>query len=166
MTTTNPELIPNQVVVGERNYEEALNLVIARAENELLIFDTDLSRGGYASQKRFELINQFLAKQPQNRLTIVLLDTQYFTQHCPRLFGLLENYSHMMTVYKTNGAAKIAQDCFIIVDKQHYIRRFNKDQARFKFAFDNAEMSVKLNMRFNELLEETTESISHNQLGL
>lgn len=164
--TTNRELIPKQVVVGERNYEEALNLVIARAKNELLIFDTDLSRGGYSSQKRFELINQFLARHPQNRLTIVLLDAQCFIQHCPRLFDLLENYSHMMTVYKTNDAAKIAQDCFVIADKQHYIRRFNKDQARFKFEFDDEDMTAQLIMRFNELLEETTESISHNQLGL
>ncbi len=162
----NLELIANQVVVGERNYEEALDLVIARAKNELLIFDTDLNRGGYASQKRYELINQFLAKQPQNRLMIVLLDAQYFIQYCPRLFGLLENYSHMMTVFKTNDAAKIAQDCFVIADKQHYIRRFNKDQARFKFAFNDKELSAQLVKRFNELLEETTESISHNQLGL
>ena len=166
MTATNLELIPNQVVLGERNYEEALNLVIARAENELLIFDTDLSRGGYASQKRFELINQFLAKQPKNRLTMVLLDANYFTQHCPRLFHLLENYSHIMTVYKTNDAAKVAQDCFVIADNQHYIRRFNKDQARFKFAFDDADISAQLTLRLTELLEETTESISHNQLGL
>lgn len=166
MTANNLELIPNQVVLGERNYEEALNLVIACAENELLIFDADLSRGGYTSQKRFELINQFLAKQPQNRLTIVLLEAQFFTQHCPRMFDLLKTYSHIMTVYKTNDAAKVAQDCFIIADNQYYIRRFNKDQARFKFAFDDAEMVAQLTLRFSELLEETTESISLNQLGV
>ena len=164
--TTNSDLKSNQVVIGERNYEEALNIVIAQAKNELLIFDADLSRGGYNSQKRFDLINQFLAKQPQNRLTIVLLDAQYFIQYCSRLFGLLENYSHLMTVYRTNDTAKIAQDCFVIADKQHYIRRFNKDQARFKFALDDEDMSAQLSIRFNELLEETTESISYSQLGL
>ncbi len=163
---TNAELIPNQVVVGERNYEVALNLVIARADSELLIFDTDLSHGAYSSQKRFELINQFLTKQPKNRLTIVLLDARYFMQYCPHLFDLLENYSHRMTVYKTNETAKIAQDCFVIADKQHVIRRFNKDQARFKYTLNDEDVAAQLTMRFNDLLEETTESISYNQLGL
>lgn len=160
------ELIPNQVLLGERNYEEALNLVIARAENELLIFDTDFSRGGYTSAKRFELLKAFLSKTTASKLIIVLLDADYFTQYCPRLFNLLENYSHLMTVYKTNQAAKIAQDCFVIADKQHVIRRFNRDQARFKFMFDDELTANQLNMRFNELLQETTEKISHQQLGL
>lgn len=163
---TNTELIPNQVVIGERNYEEALNLVIARAENELLIFDADFSHGGYSSLTRFELLNQFLAKSPKNKLTIILLDADYFTQYCPRLFGLLENYSHLMTVYKTNERAKVAQDCFAIADQQHVVRRFNQDQARFKFTLNDADLAAPINMRFNELLEETTESISHTQLGL
>ena len=164
--TTNLELIPNYIVIGERNYEEALDLVIAHAQNELLIFDADLNRGGYNNQKRFMLINQFLAKQPQNRLTIILLNADFFIQQCPRMSDLLKNYNHKMTVYKTKDAAKIAQDSFVIADKQHYIRRFNIDQARFKFAFDDKVNSAQLLGLFNELLEETTESISYNQLGL
>lgn len=160
------ELISNQVVLGERNYEEAINLVIARAETELLIFDADFCRGGYNSAKRFELLKAFLSKTTPNKLTIVLLDADYFNQYCPRLFNLLENYSHLMSVYKTNQAAKIAQDCFVIADKRHVIRRFNKDQARFKFMLDDEVVANQLNMRFNELLQETTEKISHQQLGL
>ena len=166
MTSSNLELIPNQVLMGERNYEAAIDLVIASAQSELLIFDADLSRGAYGSLNRLTLISQFLACQPQNRLTMILLDAEYFVQNCPRLFDLLKTYSHKITIYKTNEAAKVAQDCFVLADKQHYIRRFNKDLARFKFAFDDAEMGTQLNMRFNELLEETTETISHNQLGL
>ncbi len=50
------ELAPNTIILGERNYEAALDLVIAQAENELLIFDQDFVRGNYASSKRFELL--------------------------------------------------------------------------------------------------------------
>lgn len=166
----NTELIPNQVVLGERNYEAALNLVIARAESELLIFDHDFSRGGYTSLKRFELLNGFLAKSldknVKNKLSIILLDIDYFTQYCPKLFSLLEKYGHLITVYKTNQTAKIAQDCFVIADKQHVIRRFNINQPRFKFMFDDEALAAQLNTRFNELLAETTETISYRALGL
>lgn len=160
------ELTPNQILFGERNYEAALNLIISYAQNELVIFDADFSRGGYNSLKRYELLNQFLAKSNKNKLNIVLLDADYLMQNCPRLLGLLKNYSHLMTIYKTNQAAKIAQDCFIIADQQHVLRRFNKDQARFKFNVDDKILATQINERFSELLAETTEKIASYPLGL
>lgn len=52
-------LIADSVMLGERNYAAALDLVIAQAENHLLIFDQDFEKGDYASLKRFELIQTF-----------------------------------------------------------------------------------------------------------
>jgi hypothetical protein len=163
---TNTELKPNTVLLGERNYEAALNLVIAQAQHSLQIFDQDLSRGDFASLQRFELIQAFLAKNSLSKLTIILQNSDYFTQHCPRLFELLKLYGHKMVVYETNDHAKIAKDCFVIADKIHYVRRFHIDQARFKFALDDAEECANLNMRFDELLDETTEAVSTTKLGL
>jgi hypothetical protein len=160
------ELVPDEILLGERNYAAALNLVIEAAEHELLIFDEDLSRGDYASRNRFELIRAFLAKGHQNRLVIVLHDTTYFTRHCPLLYGLLETYGHVMTVYETNDQAKVAKDCFVIADQLHYLRRFHVDQARFRYAFNDAETVNMLNMRFNELLGATSQSVSITNLGL
>lgn len=160
------EIVPDEILLGERNYAAALNLVIAAAGHELLIFDEDLSRGDYASRNRFELIRAFLAKGSRNRLVIVLHDTTYFTQHCPHLHGLLETYGHVMTVYETNDQAKVAKDCFVIADQMHYLRRFHVDQARFRYAFNDAETANMLNMRFNELLEATSRSVSITNLGL
>ena len=160
------ELKPNTVTLGERNYEAALNLVIAKAQNELLIFDQDLARGDYASLQRFELIKQFLTRSHLSQLTIILQDTAHFVQNCPRLFELLKLYGHKMTVFETNDNAKVAKDCFVIADKTHYLRRFHIDQARFKYAFDDEEECANLTMRFNELLDETAEAVSPTKLGL
>ena len=160
------EVKPNEVILGERNYAAALDLVIARAENELLIFDQDLTRGDYASLQRFELIKQFLTQNHLSQLTIILQDTAYFVQNCPRLFELLKLYGHKMTVFETNDNAKVAKDCFVIADKTHYLRRFHIDQARFKYAFDDVEECANLTMRFNELLDETAEAVSPTKLGL
>jgi len=160
------ELIENQVLTGERNYESVLDLVIQSAERELLIFDQDISRGGYGSLKRFELIRDFLARGRQVKLILVMHNTDYFTTQCPRLYELLRIYGHVMTVYQTNEQAQVAKDTFVIADSKHYVRRFHIDQARFKYAFDDIETVAMLNMRFDELLQETSHTISVTALGL
>jgi hypothetical protein len=163
---TGAELKPDTIILGERNYETTLDIVIAAAESELLIFDQDFKHGDYASSKRFELLFEFLSKDNLSKLTIILQNTEHFIQHCPRLFGLLKNYGHKMVVYETNDAAKVAKDCFVIADKQHYVRRFHIDQARFKYALSDVEECANLNMRFDELLDEITEAVSATKLGL
>ena len=160
------ELLPNTILLGERNYAQAIDLVIAQAQQELLIFDQDLRLGDYASVQRYEAIRHFLSQDPQSQLTMVLHQADFFTTQCPRLFALLETYGHKMTVYITNDHAKIAKDCFLIADTQHYVRRIHVDQARFKFNMDDAETAASLKNRFNELLDETATTISATQLGL
>ena len=160
------ELIPDAIILGERNYEAALDMLIAAATSELLVFDQNFLKGDYAGQKRFELLYDFLSGNPLSKLTVILHDTQHFTNHCPKLFELLRLFGHKMTVYETNDAAKVAKDCFVVADKRHYLRRFHIDQARFKFAFDDEQMAASLLMRFDELLEETASVVSVTRLGL
>ena len=162
----NTELKPNTVLLGERNYEAALNLVIAKAQYELLIFDQDLSQGDYASLQRVALIQQFLSEKPLSKLTIIVQTSEFFVNKCPKLFELLKLYGHKMTVYETNATAKIAKDCFVIADGLHYLRRFHIDEARFKYAFDDVEECANLNRRFDELMAETAEAVSVTKLGL
>jgi hypothetical protein len=162
----NVGLKPDTILLGERNYEAALELVIASAEKELLIFDQDFKHGDYTSLKRYELISDFLSKNSLCQLTIILQSSEYFINHCPRLFALLKLFGHKMTVYETNDVAKIAKDCFVIADKQSYLRRFHIDQARFKYAFDDEAEVAALVIRFGELLDETTETVSATKLGL
>ncbi len=159
-------LKPDSIVVGEANYSHALDLVIAEAQTQLLIFDQGFSRGDYASITRFNLIQQFLSKNPSSQLIIILQNTDFFSQQCPHLFNLLTTYSHKMTVYETNHNAKIAKDCFVLADNKSYIRRFHVDQARFRFMLNDAETTASLNDRFNELMEETTHTVSVTKLGL
>jgi hypothetical protein len=160
------ELKPDTIILGERNYEAALDLVIAEAKDELLIFDQDFVHGDFASQQRFEILFEFLSKNNLSKLTIILQSTEHFVNNCPRLFELLRLYGHKMIVYATNDNAKIAKDCFVIADNRHYLRRFHIDQARFKYAFDDENESANLLTRFGELLDETTEAVSVTKLGL
>lgn len=156
----------NTIIVGEHEYIAALDIVIAQAKQQLLIFDQDLSTGDYTSIKRYQLIHDFLSKNTTSTLTIILHDTTLFTTQCPRLFSLLLTFGHKMTVYETNDHAKIAKDCFALADDSSYIRRFHIDQSRFKFMLNDKETTASLRNRFDELLQETTHSVSVTKLGL
>jgi len=160
------QLEQNTILLGEREYAIAVDNVIAAAEQQLLIFDQDLSIGGFASIKRFNLIHDFLNKTPSTKLTVILQDANFFKTDCPRLFNLLKTFGHKMTVYETNSHAKIAKDCFILADDKAYIRRFHIDQARFKYVLDDNETTASLANRFDELLQETAATISATNLGL
>lgn len=159
-------LIPDQIIVGEQPYAEAINIILASAQHELLIFDQDLSRGDFASKQKYDLLQQFLNKSPNSHLTIILQDTAFFQNNCPRLFNLLTIYRHKMTVYETNQSVKHAKDCFILADGQNYIKRIHIDQARFKYGLNDPASAGLLNTRFKELLEATHHVVTISSLGL
>jgi len=162
----NAELNPNEILVGERLYADAINIVLANAQNNLLIFDQDLSHGDFSSLHKYELFREFLSRNINSRLTIILQDTQFFQEKCPRLVNLLTVYGHKMIVYETNDSAKHAKDCFILADGQHYIKRIHIDQARFIYALNDSATVDVLDLRFNELLEATHNMVSITKLGL
>ena len=159
-------LIPDTIMNGEREYECAQSLIIDIAENELLIFDQDLSHGGFDSLARYESVRKFLSQNPNSKLTIILHDAGYFTAYCPRLNELFKIYSHKMSIMLTNDHAKVAKDCFIIADNKHYVKRIHIDQARFRYALNDNNSAASLQLRFNELLDETAYTLAPTQTGL
>lgn len=159
-------LTPNQIVIGERLYAEAINLVLASTQHELLIFDQDLSHGDFASIQKYDLIQQFLSKSAGSRLTVILQHTGFFQQSCPRLLNLLTVYRHKMTIYETNQSAKHAKDCFVLADNRHYVKRIHIDQARFKYGLNDPENTGLLAARFKELLDATEDEVSITRTGL
>ncbi|MGJ8619106.1 MAG: hypothetical protein ACSHWN_02140 [Methylophilaceae bacterium] len=156
----------NKIIFGEHEYAAALDIVIAQAKHQLLIFDQDLMTGDFSSIKRYALIHDFLSKNATSKLTLILHDTTHFTTECPRLFNLLVTFGHKMVVYETNDHAKIAKDCFVLADDSAYIRRFHIDQSRFKYVLNDMETTASLKNRFDELLQETTHPVSTTKLGL
>ena len=166
MMNIDSTLIPDQIIVGEQLYAEAINIILASAQHELLIFDQDLSHGDFSSKQTCELLQAFLIRSPSSHLTIILQDTGFFQGKCHRLLDLLTIYRHKMTVYETNQSAKHAKDCFILADDQNYIKRFHIDQARFKYGLNDLANAGLLNTRFKELLEATHDVVTISRLGL
>ena len=160
------ELEPDTILLGERFYEAATELLITKAKRELLIFDPDLSRGGYQSLSCSEVLQNFLAKDKQNRLIIVLHEADFFSERCPRLQDLLKTYGNAIDVYVTDNNARVAQDAFVLADKAHYLHRFHIDQSRFKYVLDNEVAAKPLVERFDQLLETTSTAVFATTTGL
>ncbi len=163
---SNTELIPNQIITGEPLYHAAITLILQNAKRELLIFDQDLSHGGFSSLEKFNLLQHFLSDNIASELTIILQDAAFFQNKCPRLLKLLEVYGHKMRVHVTNTSVKQVKDCFILADGKHYIRRIHIDQPRFRFALDDRQNTEALHNRFVELSEAIADAVTMRPLGL
>jgi hypothetical protein len=166
MQNSHAILEPNKIISGELLYNEAINLILQRAQHKLLIFDQDLSHGNFASLEKSGFLQHFLSTNIASKLTIILHDASYLQNKCPRLLKLLEIYGHKMRVHITNTSVKHAKDCFILADGEHYIKRIHIDQARFKYAFDDKKSVEVLHNRFMELLDATADTVTLKPLGL
>lgn len=164
--TPNTKLKEDTILSGERLYAEAIDIILGSATQHLRIFDQDFGHGEFSSLKKYQVLHHFLSANPTSDLTIILQDTTFFREKCPRLMGLLEIYGHKMRVFETNTNVKHAKDCFILADGRHYIKRIHIDQPRFRYALDDAKAIEGLNLRFEELLEATQDSVSPTTLGL
>lgn len=165
-TNTHETLAQNTLLLGEKDYAQAIQIVLGSATQQLIIFDQDLKHGDFASLKTAALIQGFLSKSTTSTLTIVLQDTAYFEHFCPRLYRLLQTYSHRMTVFETNQTVKHAKDCFVVADSTHFVKRIHIDQSRFKYALNDAVTCEQLRQRFDELLDATHHPLAVTQLGL
>ena len=67
---------------------------------------------------------------------MIVHDTRYLEQSCPRLIALLRSFGHAMTVYRTGPDAKSAMDPLTIADDRHFLHRFHIDGTRAALAFD------------------------------
>lgn len=166
MKENNKTLSPNQIITGEHLYSDAVNIILSNAQHELLVFDQDLSHGNFQSLQTYECIQHFLSSSLTSQVDIILQETAFFTEKCPRLFGLLKTFGHKMRVHVTNQSVKHIKECFIVADGQHYIKRIHIDQARFKYALNDKPSVEILKMRFSELKDAIQDVVTVTPLGL
>lgn len=156
----------NTVLTSRRDYESAVSTVLGQAQHRLCIFDPDLSFGGFEAADNVEQLTNLLVKNPAAKVTLILHDTRYLLDRCPRLQPLMQRYQHAISVYETNDEGKRVHDSFVLADRHACLRRFHVDQIRFKYSLNDAATARLLELRFEELLALTHHQISTTPLGL
>jgi hypothetical protein len=156
----------NRVLTSLRDYESALAAVLAHAQHKVMIFDPDLTFGGFESSTNVERLKALLVNQPAATVTLVLHDASWLLDRCPRLLALVQRFQHAITVYETNDEAKRVTDSFVLADDDAYLRRFHVQQMRFKYSLEDVATVTALRARFQELTQLTQHQISTTPLGL
>ena len=162
METSNPE---HRGLDGSRDYDEAIDILLARPQRTLRIFERELG-AGYNSPRRYELLRAFVRRSRANRLYVVVHDAGNITRDCPRMLSLLRQFSHAVTVHETEGQAKRACDPIALADERDYLHRFHYDHARALLALDDPQGAHGLLQRFQEIWEASVPATSATTLGL
>lgn len=147
-------------------YREALDGLVGVARRRLRIFDFNLEDGGYDMVRRHDLLRAFLLGNRGNRLEIVLHDADYLTRFCPRMSGLLRQFSHAVAIMETTPQAKGIYDPFAVADQAGYVHRFHYAAPRARFASDDADGGRALIKRFEEIKAACGPAIPATALGL
>lgn len=166
---TEPDSSPpaaRALIETRRDYLEAFDQLLAIARRELRIFDPDLVQLGLDAPGRIERIEHFLRATRGNRLLIAVHDAAHLTRRSPRLGQLIAAFSADVTVRETTGEAARAQDCFVLADGEHVIRRPVAAHPRGVFLRDDAHEGALMRERFDQIWESSEPTAPPTTLGL
>jgi len=154
------------LLTTRREYREAFERLIGLALRELRIFDSDFSDLEMNSPKKSELLRAFLLRGRDSRLYIAVHDTDYIRSSCPRLLDLLRQFSDRMFIHQTQGEAARVQDCFVLADSLHVLRRPVRAQPRGTLKLNDEHESQGMQLRFTEIWECSFPAVSATTAGL
>ena len=144
----------------------AIDELIALAACSIRVFDRDLSQWGWETRARNAALLAFLKRSHDARLDIIVHDTRWLEASCPRLTGLLQHWSHAITIYRTGLGASGAADPMVLVDDRHYLHRFQFDQPRAALGLAMPNDARPLVERFAEIWATGEPGLSGTTLGL
>jgi hypothetical protein len=150
MSTETPQP-SRQLILTRSAYLDALEALLPMARSTIRIFDTDLAGLGFERLDRIERLRTFLSADRNNAIQIVVHDTSHILRNGARLIDLQQGFSAKLAIYQSEGEACRAQDCFVLVDARHFVRRPVAGQTRGVFALHEAREGRLLAERFAEI---------------
>jgi hypothetical protein len=158
---------PERSLLATRaDYFQGFDRLLGLAARELRIFDRDLSDLGMNDLGRIETMARFLRGGPARRVYVAIHDVEHVTKHCPRLITLLGSYTGGIFVYQTHGEAAKVQDCFVLADDRHLVRRPVTSQPRGVLVINDPKECQPMRERFDEIWESSLPGVSASTTGL
>jgi hypothetical protein len=148
------------------DYERGFCRVLGLVRRELRIFDPDLAELQINSAERVETLARVLRGGPNRRIFIALHDVDYVSKRCPRFIALLGIYASSIFIYRTVGDAAKVQDCFVLADGEHLVRRPVTAQSRGVLVIGDPKECQPMRERFDEIWESSEPAVSANTTGL
>jgi len=153
-------------LISRKDYLEGFNRLFGLARRELRIFDPDLSELEMNSTSRIEMLTRFLRESRTRRIYIALHDVEHVAKRCPRLITLLGSFPTGIFILRTQGEAAKVQDCFVLADGDHLVRRPVTAQPRGVLVINDPKECQTMRERFDEIWESSVPAVSANTTGL
>ena len=161
------EAVPQRILLAARSeYLEGFNRLLGLVHRELRVFDPDLAELGMNSMARIAALTQFLRESRTRRIYVALHHVEHVAKHCPRLITLLGSFTSGMFIYRTQGDAAKVQDCFVLADGEHLIRRPVTTQPRGVLVLNDPKECQPMRERFDEIWESSIPAVSPATTGL
>ncbi len=167
MDEMSAETIPQRTLLtARRQYFEGFERLLGLVRRELRIFDPDLSELDMNSAGRIAALARFLRESRTHRVYIALHDVEHVAKHCPRLITLLGSFTAGIVIHRTQGDAARVQDCFVLADGEHLVRRLVTTQPRGVLLLNDPKECQPMRERFDEIWESSVAAVSANTTGL
>ncbi len=167
MTESTPQPTPNwQLITTRQEYRQALAALVDSAQLRLRVFDADARELELQGLEMYERLASFLLRSRDSRIAIILHSVDYLTRNGARFHELMRRFGGQITVYRTEGEATRAHDCFVIADDMHVVRRAVQAQARGAYLRDDPQEVQRMIERFDQILESSPLALSATTLGL
>lgn len=163
-----PTEVPAQrrLISSRAEYLAAFDQLVALGRQRLSIFDADPAMLDIDQASRIAALRAFLGTGRHKAVQIAVHDAQFLRTRCPRLLLLLGEFPGQLAIYQTEGEAARAQDCFVLVDDLHFVRRPVAAQHRGVYALSEVRDGHSLRERFDEIWNFSVPAVSATTLGL
>jgi hypothetical protein len=155
-----------RLLTTRSEYLEGFSRLLGLARRDLRIFDPDLSTLDINSPGHIGMLARFLRESRASRVLVALHDVEHVTRRCPRLIALLGSYTGRISINRTEGDAAKVQDCFVLADGEHLVRRPVTTQTRGVLVTDDPGECQPMLERFDEIWESSLPGVSANTTGL
>jgi len=157
--------MPERLLTSRAELDAALLQLLPLAQQSIRIFDGDLSSFPLENPERIALLQEFL-RRPNACLTLVLQHPIPSQTGCPRLVQLARQHSHALTWLQAPESLANLQDAMLLVDAEHALVRFHRDQPRGKCIEADTRACHPYGKRFEAILAEGCSAVAHTPLGL
>jgi len=150
----------------EADFQAAVDRLFKQEGRELRIFDSSLSVLRFNSPGRIDMLRAFLAVSRTRTIHMAVHNTDHVTRHCPRLMNLLARYNHAIEIHRTSDDIRELQDSFLVLDRNHYVRRPVGRFFRGGAGFNDEGDALAMRMRFQEIWNSSYPGVSGTTAGL
>lgn len=155
-----------EVLTSRRQYLEAFDGLLALVRRELRVFDPDGTQLELNAPARNAALRQFLLASPDSRLYLVVHDPEHLKRSCPRMIDCLRDFSAAIAIHQSEGEAARVQDCFVLADSEHFVRRPVAAQPRGVYTLNDYKDARLMRERFDEIWQSSVSAVSATTLGL